>query len=406
MIKEGLAGKEGAVCLNASTPNIFDANGVGEQGARVLGIYMKNCPEWILFEYACYAIRAATVPLYHTLDLPSLKYIVEHTQMTSIVCSLEHGELDNLCQLRSEGAIPALQTVILNIESLSLVPPAVISKAKRCDLRLTCIWDVARVGRAYPARLSTPASTDVATFCYTSGTTGVPKGALITHENILSVANAAISTVFSDLGPTDSYLSFLPLPHIFERMVLTALLASGGAVGFFQGDPLKIVEDTGALQPTIYCAVPRLLNKIYDKIMLATVPPAENGPPESLGAAIKRKMLAAAISTKVAALRADGSCLDHWLWDALLFKKIKTALGMANVRHVVSGGAPLSVSTAEFFKVMLGSSTAVHEGYGLTETTGGLSITETSDKSPSGHVGSVLPCVEVCLADVPSMEYG
>ena len=103
--------------------------------------------------------------------------------------------------------------------------------------------------------------------CYTSGTTGVPKGALITHQNIIAVANAAMSSVFADLSSTDVYLSFLPLPHIFERMVLTAMLSSGGAVGFFQGDPLKIVEDTVALMPSIYCAVPRLLNKIHDKII-------------------------------------------------------------------------------------------------------------------------------------------
>lgn len=417
MVKEGLI-PASAETLKANTPNLFRESGIGEHGARVLGIYMKNCPEWILFEYACYSIRTATVPLYHTLDLPSLKYIIEHTQLTTVVCSLEHEELSNLCQLKEEGGVPSLKAVILNFESLALVPPPVLSRASKAQLKLMTIWELARIGRAYPARLVCPSGGDIATFCYTSGTTGVPKGALITHENIMSVANAALLSVFPDMGPTDTYLSFLPLPHIFERMVLSVLLSSGAAIGFSRGDPQKVVEDTAAMQPTIYCAVPRLLNKIHDKILLATVPPlgdsnnpgsnnagGKNTPKESWGAWMKRSMLSEALRVKTAQFRATGQT-QHGLWDALLFKKLKNALGLGNVRHMLSGGAPLSVATAEFFQILLGPFASVHEGYGLTETTGGLSITEAGDTStPGGHVGTVLPCVEVCLGDIPSMEY-
>ena len=404
LVKEDLIPRK-AETLNVVSSKLFDEHGVGTKGARLLGIYMKNCPEWILCEYACYGIKAACVPLYHTLDLDSLKYIINHTGLTTVVCSLEHSELDNLCQLKCKGDIPSLHAVVLNEESLALVPIVTATLAKKAGLKLYTIWDVVRIGQAFPTQLLTPAPSDIATFCYTSGTTGVPKGALITHQNIIAVANAAMSSVFADLSSTDSYLSFLPLPHIFERMVLTAMLSSGGAVGFFQGNPLKIVDDTVALKPSIYCAVPRLLNKIHDKIMLATLPPsAEDVAKEGFGARMKRSMLVKALAAKMRNLREHGQ-LDHALWDALLFKKIKGALGMGNVRHMVSGGAPLPVSTADFFKVTMGSACSVHEGYGLTETTGGLSITEASDLSPSGHVGSVLPCVEVCLADVPDMDY-
>ena len=130
------------------------------------------------------------------------------------------------------------------------------------------------------------------------------------------------------------------------------------------------MEDTVALKPSIYCAVPRLLNKIYDKIMLATLPPnAEDASKEGFGARLKRNMLVTALAAKTRSLREHGQ-LNHVLWDALLFKKIKEALGMGNVRHMVSGGAPLPVSTADFFKITMGSTCSVHEGYGLTETTG------------------------------------
>ena len=339
LVKEDLIPRK-AETLNVLSSKLFDENGVGARGARLLGIYMKNCPEWILCEYACYGIKAACVPLYHTLDLDSLEYIINHTALTTVVCNLEHSELDNLCQLKCKGNIPSLKAVILNEESLALVPKVTTALAKKGGLKLYSIWDVVRIGQAFPSKLTNPAPTDIATFCYTSGTTGVPKGALITHQNIISVANAAMSSVFADLSSTDSYLSFLPLPHIFERMVLTAMLSSGGSVGFFQGDPLKIVEDTVALKPSIYCAVPRLLNKIYDKIMLATLPPnAEDASKEGFGARLKRNMLVTALAAKTRNLREHGQ-LNHVLWDALLFKKIKEALGMGNVRHMVSGELP------------------------------------------------------------------
>ena len=136
LVKEDLIPRK-AETLNVLSSKLFDENGVGARGARLLGIYMKNCPEWILCEYACYGIKAACVPLYHTLDLDSLEYIINHTALTTVVCNLEHSELDNLCQLKCKGNIPSLKAVILNEESLALVPKVTTALAKKGVLSFT-----------------------------------------------------------------------------------------------------------------------------------------------------------------------------------------------------------------------------------------------------------------------------
>ena len=368
-----------------------DILGRNSENLKLLGIYMKNCPAWSLAEYACYSMNAATVPLYDTLGPDTVEFVLNQTELMACLCST--SELVDLLKVSSK--CPNLKTIIVNAKS---IPPAKMEEyAKLYDtdrIQILTFDHVVNVGRAFPSNPTPPTPDSLATFCYTSGTTGQPKGALITHQNIVSVANSALSSCF-DVRYDDYYLSFLPLPHIFERMVVSALLSSGSAIGFYRGDPLKLIEDCVALRPTIFCAVPRLLNKIYDKVM---------GGITSDDSGLKGKMARTAIHSKLNNLHKQGK-LSHWLWDPLLFSKIKSAIGMDKVRRLVSGGAPLSSHTMDFFRILLGAKSSVHEGYGLTETTGGVSLTLTDDLSAAGHVGGPLPVCEVCLADVPDMGY-
>ena len=208
---------------------------------------------------------------------------------------------------------------------------------------------VCRVGSAYPIRPRPPNPSTIATLCYTSGTTGQPKGAVITHENLVAVANAGLSSCFADMNSSDVYLSFLPLPHIFERIVLSALISCGASIGFSRGNPLLIIEDCIALRPTIFCAVPRLLNRIFDKVSQAA----------ASATGLKGYMLSTALRDKLDGFRQRG-VLTHFIWDSLVFSKLKAGLGLDRVRRLVSGGAPLPSATMEFFRILVGAGCTVH----------------------------------------------
>eukprot|EP00956_Cyclotella_meneghiniana_P037965 scaffold147162_cov74-Cyclotella_meneghiniana.AAC.3 len=193
------------------------------------------------------------------------------------------------------------------------------------------------------------------------------------------------------LLPTDRHISYLPLPHIFERVVMAQMLTAGASIAFFRGDPLLLLEDIVACRPTIIPMVPRVLNKIHDKIMAGMA--AKGG--------LTEKMFQSALRAKTLGLQ-EGK-LTHGLWDRILFHKIKKALGLDCLRLMVSGSAPLSPSVMTFFRCLLG--VPVCEGYGQTEGSAAATISHPEDVASVGHVGGPVDCVEVVLMDVPEMGY-
>ena len=133
--------------------------------------------------------------------------------------------------------------------------------AEEGGVQVLSLAEVMARGKANPAPHSPPKPDDVCTFCYTSGTTGDPKGAMLTHANIMAVSSAAFYQGVR-LEADDVHISYLPAAHVFERLVATAVTMGGGAIGFFQGNVQKITEDLKALRPTIFPSVPRLFNKV------------------------------------------------------------------------------------------------------------------------------------------------
>eukprot|EP00605_Chrysophyceae_sp_TOSAG23-4_P000537 GSChrysophyteH1.ASY1.ANO1.606.1 assembled CDS len=342
--------------------------GTNDQNLQLLGIYMKNCTYWTVAEYACYSMSAATVPIYDTLGKDTVSYVINHTNMKACICSPR--EVSRLCE--AANSCPTFKYIILHGTATDVES----SLCKKANVNLITVDELIRIGKAFSHKPIVPSAESLATFCYTSGTTGDPKGALISHRNIISVAAAALNSCF-DIRHDDYYLSFLPLPHIFERMVVSALISCGSAIGFYQGDPLKLIDDCIALRPSIFCAVPRVLNKIHDKIVSGM---------NSEDSGVKGQLFKLALKSKLSNLKS--SKLDHWLWDKLIFKKITNALGLEKVRRLVSGGAPLSVETMNFFRILFGREATIHE-----------------DLSTAGHVGGPLPVAEICLADVVDMDY-
>lgn len=233
-------------------------------GMRVLCLYMKNCMEWVLAEYATYTAGGATVPLYDTLGSDTVRFILNQTGAQSVVCTRK--ELDNLCKVKRENPELAFANVIV----VDGVTPEAAERAEAAGLQVLSYAKVEAVGAhriATQGHLHSPPNpTDVATFCYTSGTTGDPKGALITHQNLVSAVAGLNNFPELVMRMSDRHLSYLPLAHIFERVVVTQVLLTGASVGFFRGDPTLLIEDLQACRPTIMPVAPRVLNKIYDKV--------------------------------------------------------------------------------------------------------------------------------------------
>jgi long-chain acyl-CoA synthetase len=194
----------------------------------------------------------------------TVQYILAHTGAGSVVCTRE--QLDKICETKRSGLCPAFTTAIL----VDGVTPEASKKAIAAGLVVVSFAKVEAVGAQTIATVghkhSPPSFDDIATFSYTSGTTGVPKGALITHGNIISAMSGMKLWSEFHMQLTDRHLSYLPLAHIFERVVMAQALAGGASVAFFRGDPLLLIEDMQACRPTILPVAPRVLNKIYDKV--------------------------------------------------------------------------------------------------------------------------------------------
>jgi len=376
-----------ALAAGMDSMNIIKPN---EDGLKLLGIYMKNCMEWSLSEHAVYAIGGATVPCYDTLGPESVSFVLNQTNLSACVCT--RAEVSKLVEAKMNGGCELFKHIIV----INGVLPETRQLCESAGLEAVSLAQLESIGAMI---LSTqkgghqhtpPAGHDICTFCYTSGTTGNPKGALISHTNMLSaIAGMAGFDVLPNI--TDRHLSYLPLPHIFERVVQSQMLMSGASIGYFRGDPSKLLEDIQACRPTMLPVAPRVLNKIHDKIMAGM----------NAAGGIKKKLFDSALKAKTEGLKQGH--LKHGLYDRLIFNKIKKALGMDCIRFMVSGSAPLSEPVMIFFRCMLG--VPVVEGYGQTEGAAAATLSHPDDVGTFGHVGGPVASVEIKLVDVSEMGY-
>ncbi len=382
----------GGVIEGLSSKEVFERVRVLSLGLSALGmsrgdrvaLMSESRPEWILTDLAVLAGGGVTVPIYPTLSAPQARHILQDCGARIAVVSTR-DQLEKVQEVRHQ--LPAIQAVVL-MEHVEALSPSVLmfdALADRGHARMTAEWGAGREFRD-AARLVQPA--DLATIIYTSGTTGEPKGVMLTHASL--VANMYAGAEALDVRQDDVALSFLPLSHAFERMVLYVYLLRGVTAVFAESFE-TIGRDVSALRPTIFTGVPRVYEKIHARVM-------EKGQAGSAAkAALFRWAIGVGSARGRAVLRGKAPgplvSLQAAVADRLVFSKIRQGVG-GRLRYLVSGSAPLPVAIAEFF---YGVGLRIIEGYGLTETAPILTVNPPAAPR-AGTVGTAVTGVELRIA--------
>ena len=366
------------------------ASALISEGAEVgdkIGVLSGNCPEWMVAMQACNKTGAACVPLYDTLGENAVEYIVNHAECKiAFVSAKKIGVF-----LKTKGKIPTVTTVIYwgtpteeEIKDLGELGINVFSYDKFLEK-----------GAADKKTNEGPKAEDLCTIMYTSGTTGNPKGVMIKHKNMIAMM-AGINTHFDTLkipiAKGDRFMSYLPLAHIFDRVVEETFLANGAAVGYWRGSPLLLLEDVAVLKPTIFAGVPRIFDRIYSKVST-----------KMQGSFIKNFLFNTGVKRKWGQIeRGVPQSKAAPLFNMILFKKLKAVLGGC-VKVIVSGGAPLAPHVEQFLRTSM--CCPVVQGYGLTETMAASFVAVPDDIRFYKTVGVPAPSIEYRLEAVPEMNY-
>jgi long-chain acyl-CoA synthetase len=244
----------GSAIINDELFNVDSDNNL-----NFIGIFAKNRLDWSVVDLAGILYKIVTVPIYDTLGDENISYVLRHVAMKTIF-------VDNtsLKSLKKTQDLDKLQWIVsfdpLDQESIEYFASKEIKLISYCDLLAK--------GKEKLVDYNDPKFNvqpeDCCTFSYTSGTTGPPKGAMMSHKNFASVCTA--SQINKDLkaNSSDVILSYLPLPHILERSFLYILWSVGGSVVYFSGDITKIKDDLALVRPTVFASVPRLFTRFYD----------------------------------------------------------------------------------------------------------------------------------------------
>jgi long-chain acyl-CoA synthetase len=328
--------------------------------------------EWTLVDYAVWIAGAVVVPIYETSSAEQAEWILSDSAARFVIAETDAFET---MITGARDRLPAL-------EHLWRVSPGLSDLAASG----AGVSDEAVAERARTAKAADPA-----TVIYTSGTTGRPKGCQLSHENLLAdVRNAFMGPLASITAtPGASTLLFLPLAHVFARIIEVGCLEAGIVLGHCQ-DMNDLVGDLASFQPTFVLAVPRVFEKVYNS--------AESRAAGSGRGKIFARAARTAVAYSEALDKADGPGpalrAERALFDRLVYGKLRAALG-GHVRFAVSGGAALAERLGHFFR---GAGVAVLEGYGLTETTAAASVNR-PDRQKIGTVGLPLPGVALRIAD-------
>ncbi len=341
----------------------------GIQPGQAIGIMSRTRFEWSLIDFAIWYAGAVSVPVYETSAPAQLEWILSNSDAVALWLENEEHE-------QRYSQIKASTPLIRNVWRMD-------------DGAIDRLVELGReiADDQVEKRRRAAGLADLATIIYTSGTTGKPKGCELTHRGFVELSRNAQVELPEVLWEGTSTLLFLPLAHVFARFIEVIAVHSGVKVGH-QPDAKNVAPAMATFHPNFLLAVPRVFEKVY------------NSAEQKAAAGGKAKIFQSAVETAIAWSKANeagkvpvGLALKHKLFDALVYKKLRAAMG-GQVRFAVSGGAPLGERLGHFYRAI---GLTVLEGYGLTETTAPATIGRPSNVK-IGKVGYALPGTSVRIA--------
>jgi long-chain acyl-CoA synthetase len=377
-VRDASGGWSDVTCAQFAEQVVGVARGLVAAGVRPgdrVALLSRTRYEWTLLDYAILAAGAATVPIYETSSAEQISWILSDSgAVAAVVESGKHVAL-----------VESVRAGCPDLRHVWRIEPAEDGRA--------AVDELVALGADVPAeevraRAAAVRADDLATLIYTSGTTGRPKGCELTHRNLVSEVTACVSVLKELLTAEGSVLLFLPLAHIFGKVIQCGALARRTVVAHTP-DVAQLLPDLAAFRPTFLLAVPRVFEKVY------------NGARQRAHDDGKGRIFDAAATTAVAWSRAQdtggpglGLRLRHALFDRLVYGKLRDAVG-GKVVAAVSGSAPLGERLGHFFR---GIGLPILEGYGLTESTAGVTLNALGAQR-IGSVGRPVPGHAVRIAD-------
>jgi long-chain acyl-CoA synthetase len=347
----------------------------GVQPGDRVALLSRTRYEWSLIDYAILATGAATVPIYETSSAEQVNWVLSDSgAVAAVVESEKHSAL-----------VDSVRAATPDLRHVWQIEPVAGGRGAVEDLVALGADTTADEVRARSAAVR---ADDLATLIYTSGTTGRPKGCELTHRNLVSEVKGAVSMLPQLLSDRGSVLLFLPLAHVFGKVIQCGALYTRTVVGH-TSDVTQLLPDLASFRPTFILSAPRVFEKVFNSARQR----AHDGG--------KGRIFDAATDTAIAWSEAQdtggpglGLRLRHLLFDRLVYGKLRDVVG-GNVVAAVSGAAPLGERLGHFFR---GIGLPVLEGYGLTETTAGVTLNALGAQR-IGTVGRPVPGHSVRIAD-------
>ncbi len=362
---------------------------LGFEPGEVASVLSNTNREWVWTDLAVLTMGGVCNGIYPTDAAPQVQYLCADSQ--SVYLFVENDEqLDKFLEVREQ--IPGIRKVIVfDTEGLgSLNDPQVIS--------LDALRELGREHlKAHPGlveqRRQTRKTTDIAILVYTSGTTGKPKGAMITHANLCAVLSGLSTSLFEGLPMGGERIAFLPLCHIAERMIGEYVPIMRRQVVNFVENPETVFENLREIQPSVFFAVPRVWEKIYSQVMITL---SEAGKLQQAAYA-----WALSVGDEVAQAEAQGRgpggwlALRSWLARVAVMNNVLRMTGLSRVQAAMTGAAPISPELIRWYWKL---GVPLREGWGMTETCGGGTLNPRG-KSRPGSIGRPGPGLEMRIAE-------